>query len=226
VGYGNALLPALTDHPDLPDTWRSEATWNIGFPGAVAPAEATFGTVPFPLAEATMNLPPKMEGLAIGGAKVRAPAHGKDDVRFSGPWDGPMEIAWTPSSSLAPLTVAIRLHGTADEGSCGCAEDCGPGFTCEDGQCQGKDGSTSVVLAEVVCTLEDDGAHTLSPSDFAEAWTWVKRSEVAGATLLAARINEGTAFIPDVLTWNGKRVGINPIRVRSSDIVVTRLEAP
>jgi hypothetical protein len=226
VGYGNTLMPALTDHADLPDTWRPEASWNIGFPGTVAPAEATFGVVPFPLAEAVMHLPPTLDDLTIGGESVRSPRHGKDDVRFAGPWGAGMKIGWTPSSSEGAVTVAIRLHGAAEEGSCGCEADCGAGFTCKDGQCLGKDGSNSVVLGELVCTLEDDGAHTVQASDLKDLWTWVPRKDVAGATLWAARINEGTAFIPDVLTWNGKRVGINPIRVRASDIIVTRLEAP
>ena len=226
VGYGNVLMPALTGHPDLPDTWRPEATWNIGFPGTVAPAEATFGAVPFPLAEAVMHLPAALEDLSVGGEAVRAPLNGKDDVRFAGPWDKPMKLGWTPSSSRGPVTLSIRLHGSADEGICGCAADCGPGFSCEEGQCRGKDGATGVVLAELVCTLEDDGAHTIRPGDLDALWPWVRRRDVAGATLWAARINEGTAFIPDVLTWNGKRVGINPIRVRASDILITRLEAP
>jgi hypothetical protein len=226
VGYGGTLLPALTDHEDLPDTWRPEASWNIGFPGTVAPSEATFGAVPFPLTSAVMNLPPSLDGLAIGGELVRAPAHGRDDVRYPGPWKAPMELSWTPSASQADLTLSIRLHGTASEGACGCAADCGAGFGCESGQCMGKDGANSVVLGELVCTLSDDGAHTLAPAALGALWKWVSADQVAGVTLSVARINEGTVFIPDVLTWNGKRVGINPIRVRASDIVLTRLEAP
>jgi len=238
VGYGAELIPALTDHPELPDTWQPGATWQIGFPGTVAPREATFGAVPYPLSGATMRLPPEISGVMVDGAEVRPPHHGynaqgvwkgvgrTDDVRFEGPWKAPMALDWTPSSAGGPVTVAIRLHGSAPEGSCSCSADCGAGFGCEDGECMGNDGSTGLVLGELVCTLSDDGSHTIRPGDLSELMTWVDQREVAGATLWIARINEGTAFIPDVLTWNGKRIGINPIRVRSTDLIVTRLEAP
>ena len=226
VGYGNALLPVITDHPDLPDTWRPESTWDIGFPGTVAPAEATFGVVPYPLAGGLMSLPPTLDDLAIDGQPVRAPAHGRDDVRYPGPWTQPVALTWTPSASKGDVTLAIRLHGAESEGACGCAADCGPGFTCEGGECMGKDGSSGVVLGELVCTLSDDGEHTLRPADVMTLSSWVPGKEISGFTLWAARINERTTTIPDVLTWNGKRVGINPVRVRASDIIVTRLEGP
>jgi hypothetical protein len=57
-------------------------------------------------------------------------------------------------------------------------------------------------------------------------FTPVEWADVAGSTLSIARMNEGTTFVPDVLTWNGKRVGISPVRVRATDILVTRLEVP
>jgi hypothetical protein len=226
VGYGGVLLPALTDHEELPDTWRSEATWSIGFPGTVAPAEATFGAVPFPLSGAVIHLPPSLDDLSIGGRPVVAPAHGRDDVRHPGPWTQSMDISWTPSTSLGDVTLAVRLHGAESEGACGCQADCGPGFACESGQCMGKDGSGSAVLGELVCTLADDGKHTLRPEQLGPLLQLAQGGKVAGATLWAARINEGTAFIPDVLTWNGRKVGINPVRVRASDIIITRLESP
>ena len=39
-------------------------------------------------------------------------------------------------------------------------------------------------------------------------------------------VPRSTLFVPDVRTWNGRKVGIDPVRVRASDIVVTRLEVP
>jgi hypothetical protein len=90
----------------------------------------------------------------------------------------------------------------------------------------GDDGATWEVLAEVACTVADDGAFTLTEADTAGLWNWVDLADVAGATLSIARITESTTFVPDVLTWNGKRIGINPIRLRAADIVVTRLEVP
>ena len=45
-----------------------------------------------------------------------------------------------------------------------------------------------------------------------------------GAVLIISRINNDTIEVEDVLTWNGRRVGISPVRTRAIDAVVTRLE--
>jgi hypothetical protein len=238
VGYGLNLLPSITDHADLPDTWRPSATWDIRFPGTVQPAEATFGAIPYPLTNAKLPLPDDVDDLTVGGTAVRPPHHGYDDagrwqgddyfddVRFAGPWKRALDLGWTPSASRGPVTIAIRLHGKVAEEACGCDGDCQAGFSCKNGACYGDDGANSIVLGELVCTAADDGAFSITPSALAELFTWVDAESIGGATLWVARINESTAFVPDVLTWNGKRVGINPIRTRAADIIITRLEAP
>ena len=236
VGYGGQLWPSLQGHAELPDTWTPGASWTISFPGTVAPAEATFGTIPYPLTNGLMKLPVELEGVAINGSTIRSPNHGynrdgewtgeDDDVRFLGPFTQPMELSWTPSPSMGDLTIVVHLLGQGAEGDCGCAADCEAGFECVDGECLGVDGVTWNVLAEVACTASDDGTFTIQPSDLAGAWTHVDWSDLAGATVSVARINESTVFVPDVRTWNGRRVGIDPVRVRAADIVVTRLEVP
>jgi hypothetical protein len=62
----------------------------------------------------------------------------------------------------------------------------------------------------------------------AGVWSQVDWLDIAGATLSVARMSESVAVVPDVLTWNGKRVGSdsNEVRLRASDILVTRLEVP
>ncbi len=236
VGYGSTLWPSIQGHVDIPDTWTPGATWTISFPGTIAPAEATFGTIPYPLTDGLMHLPVEVEGLAINGSVLRPPRHGynregewtgeDDDVRFQGPFSQPMDVSWTASRSMGDLTIVIKLHGEGVEGDCGCAADCEEGFECVDGACVGSDGATWNVLAEVACTAVDDGEFTIQPSDMAGIWSHLDWSEVAGATVSFARINESTVFVPDVLTWNGRKVGVDPVRIRASDIVVTRLEVP
>lgn len=238
VGYGDTLMPAITDHAQLADTWNPGATWDIRFPGTVQPADATFGAIPYPLTNATIRLPAQVDKLRIGLEFVRPPHHGydedgtwigeeqQDDVRFAGPWKKPLELSWTPSAAQGHLTIAVRLHGVASEGACGCDGDCPSGFSCKSGQCQGDDGANSVVIGELVCTAEDDGDFAISPGDLLDLFKWSDDKTVGGATLWVARMTESTIFVPDVLTYNGKRVGINPIRTRATDIIVTRLERP
>ncbi|MGB0639116.1 MAG: hypothetical protein ACPGTU_07290 [Myxococcota bacterium] len=236
VGYGDVLMPMIEDHPDLPDTWKPGASWSVTFPGTVPPAEATFGAIPYPLTDTLVHLPPTLDDFAIAGAPIRSPNHGynragewtgeDDDVRFTGPFVTPMGLTWTPSRSLGNITLVVRLHGEGVEGVCDCTAECDEGFSCLDGTCVGNDGATWNVLAEVACTVADDGEYEIQPEQLAGVWTQVEWGDVAGATLSIARMNEGTTFVPDVLTWNGKRVGISPVRVRATDILVTRLEVP
>jgi hypothetical protein len=236
VSYGSQLLPVIQGHPDLPDTWTSGASWSVTFPGTLVPQEATLGAIPYPLTEGLMHLPAVLEGVAVGGVPVRAPKHGyardgtwtgeDDDVRFAGPFVEPMSVNWTPSRSSGDVTMVVRLHGFGREEACSCAADCGAGFSCQQGACMGEDGAGWVVLAEVACTAADDGEFIIQPEEFAGVWATVDWPDIAGATLLVARSNASTLFVPDVLTWNGKRVGISPVRVRASDILVTRLDLP
>ena len=50
--------------------------------------------------------------------------------------------------------------------------------------------------------------------------------DIRGATLSVARMNETQVVVQDILTWNGKRVETEPVRVRAMDVLVTRLERP
>ena len=84
-------------------------------------------------------------------------------------------------------------------------------------------------LYELVRLLEPhlgDTGFVITPEAFAGVWSTVDWADVAGATIAVARMNESTATVPDVLTWNGKRVKSSPVRVRAMDVLVTRLELP
>jgi len=236
VGYGNQLLPDIQGHPDLPDTWTPGASWSVTFPGTIAPAESTIGVIPYPLTDGLVHLPVTIDDVAVNGTPIRPPRHGysrdgewtgeDDDVRFTGPFTEPMTVSWTPSRSSGDVTLVVRLLGSGIEGSCGCDADCEAGFSCAYGSCSGDDGAGWNVLAEVACTATDDGEFVINPEEFAGVWAGVDWDDIAGATLAVGRINENTLFVPDVLTWNGKKVGISPVRVRASDLLVTRLELP
>ena len=82
------------------------------------------------------------------------------------------------------------------------------------------------MLAELACDAQDDGEFLIVPEDLAGVWTMVDWDDIRGATLSVARMNESQAIVQDVLTWNGKRVDSEPIRVRAMDVLVTRLERP
>lgn len=234
VGYGGNLQPDLTDHALLPDTWRGGETWAMSFPGTIVPPDSTLGAVPYPLADAPVRFPPSLEGAALDGVAIRAPHHGyddagtwtgePDDVRFPGPWSAPVTVTWTPSPTFDPVTLTIRYLGTESEGECGCSG-CSDGFVCEDGQCVGEEGSGLVIEGEIVCTLADDGEFVFEPGYLDTLETWVDPTRVRGYVLGIGRMTEGTAEVPDALTYTGKRVSITPIRTRVMDLLYTRLEA-
>jgi len=236
VGYGHQLLPDVQGHPDLPDTWTPRASWAVTFPGTVVPAESTVGAIPYPLSSGTIQIPEPLSGVAVNGGTVRAPNHGysrlgewtgeDDDVRFTGPFAEPMTVTWTPSVSQGSVTLVVRLLGEGSEGACDCMADCDEGFECESGQCVGRDGSGANVLAELACGAQDDGEFVIAPEELAGVWTMVDWDDIRGATLSVARMNETQVVVQDVLTWNGKRVETEPVRVRAMDVLVTRLERP
>ncbi len=225
AGYGGRLMPVVRDHELLPDTWRSGADYTVSFPGSVAPPDSTIGTVPYPLLAAPLHFPSELTDLAINGQAVVAPSAGAE-LRFDGPWSGPMELSWTPAANPEPLTVVLRYIGWGDEGSCDCNTTCGPGFTCREGLCVGEEGSGWHVLGELACTVADDGAFSLTPGMLATLDGNIDDNERAGVVLAMARLSEGTVELEDALTFNGKRVSITPARTRVADITWTRVSMP
>ncbi len=245
VGYGGRLQAAVSGHAHLPTTW-APGEWSVDFPGSIAPPEATFGVIPRP-ATGPIAAPEPVADLLIEGVAVRAPHHGydengdwisedaEDDVRFPSPYrEAGLALTWTPAAEPAPLTVSLRLLVSGVEGACDCAVGCGPGFTCETeagavtGDCVANEGSSWLVVGELVCTVADDGAFTLGPDQLETLGLWVPWDPewVQGAVLMVGRTVEGTMTVPDVLTANGRRVEITPVRTRASDVIVTRLEGP
>ena len=229
--YGNALQPVVQNHQRLHDTWRSGESWGIHFPGTVLPPHSTMGSIPYPLLGAAMRFPGDIEGLTINGAEVRPPHHGydefEDDVRFAGPFDGrDMVLHWNPSPLGDALTISLRYLGRGEEGSCDCNTDCGPGFSCEQSQCVGEEGATYNILGEVTCTVADDGEFLFASQKMETLNQWVHPSKVFGSIVVVSRLVEDTIDVPDVLTHNGRRVPISPVRTRAIDAIVTRLEWP
>jgi hypothetical protein len=226
VEYGAKLEPVLTDYSNGNDNWRSEATLSVTFPGGLPPQYATVGAIPFPLQDGSMTLPPDILDLTVQGEIVRAPLHGEEDdpVRFAGPWASPMELTWTAADSPQNLTIAIRAVASIPEGNCICDDDCGAGFSCVESTCFGDDGSSAKQLGELVCTVADDGSFTLSPDDVKSFASQLNDADWAGSILVVSRINQGTITVPDVLTFNGKRISTGTIRTRAIDSIYTRLE--
>ncbi|MFT7520183.1 MAG: hypothetical protein ACI9MC_002328 [Kiritimatiellia bacterium] len=227
VGYGGALGPDLQGHELLPDTWRSSSSFTVSFPGGIPPETSMLGSVPTPSNDIALRLPTSIEGLAVDGAVVRAPVHtdeADDDVRFSAPWSDPVELTWTPASPPEPLTVSVRVVALGEEAPCGCDADCGSGFTCDEGACVGDDGASWNQVGEVVCTLTDDGAFTLHPSDFSRLGEWGAGSP--GALLVVARLTHDEGEVPPIRTWAGKKVDERTVRTRGIDAVVTRVLSP
>ena len=241
AGYGGDLLPVIQEHETLPSNWASDEVWTVRFPGTALPPDSTMGAVPYP-ATGELHFPPDIENLYVEGSEVRAPHHFYndngvwdpdyiDDIRFPGPWDAPISLTWSPSESTEeardqPLTVVVRLLGTAEESTCDCNASCGDGFSCIDGSCVGNEGSGWSPMGELVCTVADDGEFKLTPVMLDNLWQWVDRDEVAGAVLLVSRQREGTLSTEDALSFNGKAVPLSPVRTRALDIIATRLEAP
>lgn len=225
VGYGGALGPVVQDHPILPATWAS-GELTVSFPGTLPPPEATFGGIPYP-ASGPMVFPAEVEGLQIAGRPVRPPEDEADGRHPLG------AITWEPGDGT-PLTVTVRYLSDGAEIPCSeCDLDCGEGFTCDtaEGWCVPLEGSTWAPVGEVTCTVADDGEFELTAAHLAglEAVYPAADPEISGVTgaiLLVGRISDGTLAVPDVLTWNDRRVPVGKVRLRAVDAVVTRLELP
>jgi len=228
VEYGAQLEPVLIDYLYGKDNWLSEASLVVSFPGGLPPQYATVGAIPYPLLDGSMILPSDILDLNVQGEAVRPPVHGEEDdpVRFAGPWNEPMEIIWTPAASPQNLTIAIRAVASTPEGICICDDDCGAGFSCVDSACLGDDGSSAKQLGELVCTVADDGAFTLSPEDVKTFASQLNDAEWEGSILVVSRITQGTVTVADVLTFNGKRIATGSVRTRAIDSIYTRLEVP
>lgn len=229
IGYGSKLNPSLIDYDKGLDNWRSGASLSIAFPGGLPPQYATVGAIPYPLeGDAAMTLPDDLVDVQVNGEAVRAPQHGEEDdlVRFAGPWTEAMEITWTPADSAQSLTISLRNVGKnpEGEGACSCDEDCGSGFSCTEEKCFGDDGSSGQQLGELVCTVADDGSFSISPEDVAQLKKQTESEGWSGSILVISRITEGEITIPDILTFNGKRMETEPVRTRAIDAIYTRLE--
>jgi len=236
ASWGGRLLPDLTDHAVLHDTWRPDSVWGLSFPGTVVPPESSMGSIPYPLRGATVQFPSELVDLQIDGEPVRAPRHDydaegvytgeRDDVRFAGPFDRPMVMSWQPSAVGDPLTVTLRYLGNQSQGSCVDSEECGAGVSCIEAQCMPDDGDGSLVLGELTCTVADDGLFSLEPGDLEFLDAAVRLDQRAGAVLLVGRMSEGIIEVPDVLTSVGGRVPMSPVRTRVADLIITRLDLP
>lgn len=216
ASWGGQLMPALTDHPFHPDTWRSDSVWGLSFPGTIVPPESSMGSVPYPLSGGTIRFPPDVSGLTLDDVPVRAPHHDYDDdglytgerdeVRFPGPFERPVHLGWAPSATGEPLTVALRYLGAGDPDA--------------------LEGDGSVVLGELVCTVPDDGSFVLEPDALELLNLAVRPGDVEGAVLFVGRMVEDTIAVPDVLSRDGLRIPFGPVRTRTLDLVVTRLDLP
>lgn len=238
VGYGGAMGAVVQDHPDLADTWRESTAFTVGFPGGFPPESATVGAIPVPMVGASVRTPGPVADLRIDDVAVRAPHHGyndngvwvgedvEDPVRFAGPWDAPLALTWTPGTQGDSLTVVVRILGYGAEADCACGEDCGAGFTCDQGVCAPVEGSGWVAVGELACTVADDGAFALTPALVRPLLQSGPGWERAGVALAVGRMIEGEITVPDVRSNAGRRIPITPVRTRTADLTWTRLEAP
>jgi hypothetical protein len=238
VGYGGAMGAVVQGHGDIPDSWREDTAFTLGFPGGFPPDSATVGAIPLPMVGAEVRTPEPVADLAIGGQAVRPPHHGyndngvwvgedlEDPVRFEGPWDAPMELTWTPGARGDSLTLVVRILGYGAEADCACGEDCGAGFSCDQGVCAPDEGSGWVAVGELACTVADDGAFSLTPALVRPLLQSAPGWERAGVALAVGRMVEGEATVPDVRSNAGRRIPITPVRTRMADLTWTRLEAP
>jgi hypothetical protein len=233
VGYSTGLLPVLQGNRYLPDNWRNGETLALAFPGTLVPPDSTLGAIPYPVDWGTFTFPSPVEELALDGIPVRAPHDGydedgswtgqDDDVRYRGPWSGPVAITWSPSARGEAVTLALRYLGRGDEGACASGVDCEEGFSCEEGACRADEGSGLDVVGEFVCTLVDDGEYLLDPADLSELEAHIDPGTIRGAVLAVGRVFEGQLTVPDALTWTGGRVPLSPVRTRALDLLYTRL---
>jgi hypothetical protein len=222
IGYGNALLPVLTDYPHRQDNWPQLASeLQVSFSGTLPPKETMVGAIPYP-ASGTLSIPPAISSPAINGVDLEATS-----TSFDGPWESPLTVSWLPSTPSAPLILSIRAVGQGDaQGSCTCDADCGTGMGCLNNQCYSLQGSSDAQLGELVCTLQDNGSFSITP-DMIAPLLEATQINTSGYLLVLARATEGTINeLPDTLSYNGRRIPTAPMRTRGIDAIITRLEGP
>ena len=248
VAYGAKPIPYYArDNPNFVPNWRPGQEVSVSFPGSVPAPEATIGSIPIP-GEGTMRYPAELAGVLVNGEAVRAPHHGydddgvwvsdllDDDVRFDGPWNGDgMTVEWDSLNNGDSITISIRYLSSGIETLCdGCTE-CADGFSCEPEDpdddnsaryCTAAEGSSWLVAGDVSCTVPDTGEFTLTTKHLEMLDLYVPPYYVDGALLTVSRKAEGTIEVPDVRTFNGKRVKSSPVRTRATDLIITRLDAP
>jgi hypothetical protein len=237
----------LPGHAHLPPTWRPGETATVRFPGTIQSPEATIGAIPTPF-EGAFAFPDALANVRVNGGLVRPPHHGydetgyyvgeelTDDVRFPGPWnEGGTTLEWDPSPSGSPVTVSVRYLASGIETKCDGCTDCDPGFHCEPEDstdptsqrwCTADEGSSWLILGDVVCTVPDTGVFTLTSEHLEMLSLMVPPYYVNGAVLTIGRTVEGQLTVPDALTYNGKRAPLHGVRTRASDVIITRLDAP
>ena len=219
ISYGEALYPVLQDYTHGHDTWPQQTEeLQLSLPGTLPPKESMVGAIPYPVS-GNLPIPAEIQSLAINGEGITATSRS-----FDGPWQEDMVLSWEPSTPTQALTLSIRLLGQGEAaGSCSCDADCGEGLSCLENQCYSVDGASDVQLAELVCTLKDDGSFSLASGSMAEL---LSQYQPHGILMVVSRITEAEFEVPDILSHNGKRLKHAPIRTRGVDAIMTRLEMP
>ena len=217
-GGGPSMNVEDTTAPALP--W-SGSDWSWEAPGTVLPPEAVIGSIPQPIGAQAVPVAQPLPTVTLNDQAITS-----SSTRFEGPWQQPLNIRWATDEVSTPLTLTLRLHSWGAEHACENTSECGDGATCDQGWCVGDEGSSWNILGELVCTLENNGSFRLRPVDVESLVDWYHPDDIIGATLMIARTQEHTSTIADVLTFNGLRSPSAPVLLRTTQAVLTRLEAP
>ena len=217
VGYSAGLGPVLQNYAHGKDTWPTSATTlQVITQGGLPPEDSMIPAIPYGFI-GELGIPASLENIAINGTSLDA-----NSEAFT--WADSLQFTWTPSTNSGVVQIAIRYLGTGSaQDDCSCDEDCGEDLTCVDGGCMATEGSSDHQLAELVCTVADDGNFTLTSSMLPSDLTNI---DAQGWLLLLSRMEQKEITAPDIISHNRKRLQNYGIRTRGIDTVVTRLEKP